>query len=180
MGQTTIDSTNATPTTPSLVLWLQGITLSWTLVECVVSLYTAHLARSAALLAFGADSLVELLSASVALFSFMPAIGLTKGRSSRLAGVLLFLLAGIVLTVAILSLRNGVTPETSYIGMTVTIAALVMMPVLAWLKRKTARSTGNNALAADAVQSFTCAYLAGVTLLGLAINAAFHIQGWIP
>jgi divalent metal cation (Fe/Co/Zn/Cd) transporter len=49
------------------------------------------------------------------------------------------------------------------------------MPALAWLKRREARRTGNTALAADAVQSATCAYLAGVTLAGLTVNAIFHI-----
>jgi divalent metal cation (Fe/Co/Zn/Cd) transporter len=41
-----------------------------------------------------------------------------------------------------------------------------------------ARATGNRALAADAVQSATCAYLAAITLSGLAVNALFHIR-WI-
>jgi divalent metal cation (Fe/Co/Zn/Cd) transporter len=49
------------------------------------------------------------------------------------------------------------------------------MPLLAWQKRKLARRTGNNALAADAVQSTTCAYLALIALAGLVLNAAFHV-----
>jgi divalent metal cation (Fe/Co/Zn/Cd) transporter len=52
------------------------------------------------------------------------------------------------------------------------------MPVLAWRKRTFARSTGNTALAADAVQSATCAYLAAITLFGLAANALFRVQ-WV-
>jgi divalent metal cation (Fe/Co/Zn/Cd) transporter len=62
--------------------------------------------------------------------------------------------------------------------MMITVAALVAMPVLATLKRREARRTNNLALAADAVQSATCAYLALITLAGLAANAAFHIP-WI-
>ena len=49
------------------------------------------------------------------------------------------------------------------------------MPVLAYLKRREARRSQNAALAADAVQSATCAYIALITLTGLAVNAAFHI-----
>jgi divalent metal cation (Fe/Co/Zn/Cd) transporter len=59
--------------------------------------------------------------------------------------------------------------------MAITAAALVAMPVLAGLKRREARRSGNAALAADAVQSATCAYIALVALVGLAVNAAFHI-----
>jgi divalent metal cation (Fe/Co/Zn/Cd) transporter len=52
------------------------------------------------------------------------------------------------------------------------------MPALAYLKRREARRTGNVALAADAIQSATCAYLALITLAGLAVNAAFHLP-WV-
>jgi divalent metal cation (Fe/Co/Zn/Cd) transporter len=62
--------------------------------------------------------------------------------------------------------------------MAITLAALVVMPILAWAKRRTAQRTNNRALAADAVQSATCAYLAAVTLAGLAINAVWHIH-WV-
>jgi divalent metal cation (Fe/Co/Zn/Cd) transporter len=73
---------------------------------------------------------------------------------------------------------RGVQPETSCSGIAITIAALVVMPLLAWFKRKLGRSTGNRALAADAVQSATCAYLAAITLVGLSVNAIIHIH-WI-
>ena len=163
---------------PGIVLGLQGITLAWMLVESVIALYAAYAAQSAALLAFGADSLVELLSASVALLSFVPSFPLTKERAARFAGILLFALAGIVAIMAALSLMYDIRPEVSYSGIAITIAALIVMPVLAWLKRKVARMTNNRALAADAVQSATCAYLAAITLLGLAVNAVFHIH-WV-
>jgi divalent metal cation (Fe/Co/Zn/Cd) transporter len=148
------------------------------LVESVIALYAAYAAQSASLLAFGADSLVELLSASVALLSFVPSFPLTKERAARFAGILLFALAGIVAIMAALSLMYDIRPEVSYSGIAITIAALIVMPVLAWLKRKVARMTNNRALAADAVQSATCAYLAAITLFGLAVNAVFHIR-WV-
>jgi divalent metal cation (Fe/Co/Zn/Cd) transporter len=168
------------PARPSkTVLWLQGITLAWMLVECGVSLYAAKMAHSPALLAFGSDSFVELLSASLVLAQFIHgvSIGVAIGerRTSRLAGALLFLLALIVAATAVASLALRVKPETSVAGMAITVAALIAMPGLAWLKRREARRSGNIALAADAVQSATCAYLALVTLVGLAVNAVFHI-----
>jgi len=52
------------------------------------------------------------------------------------------------------------------------------MPFLARAKRRTARRTNNQALAADAIQSATCAYLAAISLAGLAINALWHIH-WV-
>ncbi len=163
---------------PQTVLWLQGITLVWMAIECGVSLYSAMTAHSAALLAFGADSFVELLSAFVALLSFLPSFSLTRERAARWAGILLFVLAAVVAAAAIMALSRGTKPETSWAGIGITIAALIVMPLLAWFKRRTANATGNRALAADAVQSATCAYLAAITLAGVGLNAIFHIH-WV-
>ena len=159
------------------VFWLQGITLAWMSVECGVSGYAAVTARSPALAAFGSDSLVELLSAGVVLMQFLPQVRLSERNAARSAGVLLFVLAGVVGVLAVGALVLGIRPETSRMGIGITLAALVVMPVLATLKRREARRSGNAAMAADAVQSATCAYLAAIVLVGLSINALFHI-GW--
>ena len=147
-------------------------------IETAVSLYSAHRAHSAALLAFGSDSLVELFSATVVLLSFMPAVSLSKEHAERWAGILLFVLAAVVAFTAFASLIYRVQPETSNLGIGITIAALIIMPMLARGKRKVAYAGKSRVLAADAVQSATCAYLAALTLGGLAINAIFHIH-WI-
>jgi divalent metal cation (Fe/Co/Zn/Cd) transporter len=157
------------------VLWLQGITLTWMLVEFGVSAYAAFTAHSAALLAFGSDSLVELMSATVVLLQWVPAVSIPERKASRAAGGLLLVLAFVVAAIAVAAFALHVRPETSCSGIAITVAALIAMPVLAALKRREARRSGNAALAADAVQSATCAYLALITLVGLGVNAAFHI-----
>ena len=158
------------------VFWLQSITIGWMVVECATSLYAAIRARSLALFVFGSDSLVELLSAIVVLLQFVPRFRLPKSAADRAAAILLFLLAGSVVCIAIL---NWNAPrETSWLGIAVTIFALIAMPVLAWLKRRQARVHNNRALAADAVQSAICAYLAAVTLAGLIAYAVWRIA-WI-
>ena len=156
------------------VFWLQGITLIWMLVECGLSLYAAA-ARSPAMLAFGSDSFVELLSAGVVLLQFLPHVSISQRNAARTAGALLFALALIVCVMAIASLALRLRPETSRLGIGITVAALIVMPILARLKRQEARRSNNAALAADAVQSAACAYLAVIALAGLAINALFHI-----
>ena len=129
------------------------------------------------MLAFGADSLVELFSAAIVLLQFLPSLAISERRAGKIAAILLFALAALVTVIAALSLAFGVQPESSTLGIGVTVIALIIMPVLGWLKRQEARRLNNPALAADAIQSATCAYLAGVTLLGLGLNAIFHI-GW--
>ncbi|MGI8960364.1 MAG: cation transporter [Bryobacteraceae bacterium] len=145
------------------------------LVECSVALFAAAMARSPAMLAFGSDSLVELMSATVVLLQFLPHFSISEERAGRAASVLLFALAGVVAVTATLALTLHLRPETSILGIGITVAALVAMPILSWLKRREARRSKNAALAADAVQSATCAYLAGITLVGLAVNATLHI-----
>lgn len=159
---------------------LQVVTLLWMLAECATALLAAWRARSPVLLAFGADSFVELLSAAVVLLQFVPYFTLSKRRAARLAGILLFILAGVITFTSIVALWKGVLPETSWIGIGVTIAALMVMPLLSSAKRRASRETRNVALSADAVQSATCAYLAGITLAGLAPNAVLRIPSIDP
>lgn len=161
---------------PRQVAWLQGITLAWMTVECACSLWAAARAHSVALLAFGSDSLIELLSAVVVLLQFMPRFPLRKAHAEKSAAVLLFLLAAAVIAIA--ALAYGTPKHTSWLGMAITAAALVAMPVLARLKRRQARKLDNRALAADAAQSATCAYLAAVTLAGLAAYAVWRVS-WV-
>ena len=157
------------------VIWLQGVTLGWMLVEFGVSLYAAVTARSPAMAAFGSDSLIELLSAAVVSLQWIPGITISERRTSRAAGALLFVLAFAVAGIAVAWLVLRLRPETSLAGLGITAAALIAMPVLAFLKRREARHSNNAALAADEVQSAACAYLALIALTGLAINAAFHV-----
>lgn len=161
---------------PRTVAWLQWITIGWMTVECGVSLWAAAQSHSVALLAFGSDSLVELLSAVVVLLQFLPGFRLSKSRADKASGALLFALAVVVLGISWLGRTREM--ETSRIGIAITVLALIAMPGLAWLKRREARRMNNRALAADAMQSATCAYLAGVTLAGLLIFAVWQIR-WV-
>ena len=160
------------------IMRLQVFTLIWMVVECALALFSAWRARSSVLLAFGADSLVELLSALVVLLQFVPRLALSTARATRLAGILLFILAAVITLSSALALWQRVRPDTSWLGIGVTSAALIVMPLLSSAKRRAGKAARNPALTADAVQSATCAYLAGITLAGLVLNAALHIR-WI-
>jgi len=165
----------ANPPSQGRLIFLQTLTLVWMLIECAVSLFSAAQAHSPVLLAFGADSFVELLSAALVVVALAPGLRFSQRHINTAAGGLLFILAAIVALSSILALAGKVHPKASPLGIAITIAALFVMPVLAWQKRILARQTCNNALAADAIQSATCAYLALIALSGLILNATFHI-----
>jgi divalent metal cation (Fe/Co/Zn/Cd) transporter len=160
------------------IVSLQVATLAWMLVECSAALFAAWQDRSVSLLAFGSDSVVELLSAAVVLLQFTPRFRVSQLRAARLCGILLYVLAGIVSLIAIGSILERSRTEKSILGIFITLGALVVMPILAKLKRQLAAETNDRALAADAVQSATCAYLAFLTLASLAIQMFFPLQ-WL-
>jgi divalent metal cation (Fe/Co/Zn/Cd) transporter len=155
---------------------LQLITIAWMCIEVSVSIYASARAHSMALLAFGGDSAIELLSAFVVLFHFS-GTELSERRASRIAACLLFSLAVFIAVASMVSLlRPALRPETSYPGITLLLLATVIMPWLARQKRKLAAQTSSSSLRADATQSAVCAYLAWIALAGLGLNAFFHLQ----
>lgn len=134
-------------------------------------------AHSPVLLAFGADSLVESLSASIVMLRFSSTFSVSEQAASRTAATLLYGLAAAVVCISAVSLATHRGSEPSKLGIAVSIVALGVMPALGMLKRRFARRLNSQALRADAAQSLTCAYLAGITLVGLAVSALLHV-GW--
>jgi divalent metal cation (Fe/Co/Zn/Cd) transporter len=151
------------------VLQLQVITLIWMSAEAVVSLGTAWTSHSPALFAFGGDSLIELLSAAVVFWRFRLTLG--EAWAARIAGSLLFALAGFVVLTSVLNFFGYREAQRSLIGIGTLLAAAVAMPWLASRKRKLAVVTSSAALKADAAESALCGYMAWIALAGLVVNA---------
>jgi divalent metal cation (Fe/Co/Zn/Cd) transporter len=154
------------------VLQLQVITLVWMSVEAIVSLGTAWTSHSPSLLAFGGDSLIELVSAAVVFWRFRFTLG--EARAARIAGGLLFALAGFVLLTSVLNFVGYREAQRSLVGIGILLAAAVMMPWLASQKRRLAVVTSSAALKADAAESALCGYMAWIALAGLVVNAIWN------
>ena len=160
------------------VIRIQVLTLVWMTVEAGVSLGAAWAARSPALLGFGGDSAVELLSAAVVLWRFYsPSPGeRSEQRAARLAGGLLFALAAFVALASILTPLGHVEARSSPIGIVVLVLAAGDMPWLAKQKRQLSAATSSAALRADAAESAVCGCLALIALAGLAFNAIWGVR----
>ncbi len=155
------------------ILRLQVFTMIWMSVEAAVSLGAAWAAHSPALLAFGGDSAIEVLSAAVVFWRFRSKSNpsRTEERAARIAGGLLIALAvsvGLASTSALLGYRE---PRPSLVGIALLVVAGTLMPWLASQKRRLAAVTFSASLKADAVESALCGYLAWIALAGLAVNA---------
>jgi len=134
-------------------------------------------AGSIALIGFGVDTLIEVLSAFVILWRLL-SIHHDERRERialKLVGVSFLLLAAYVAYEAVSSLVIKEPPDKSLIGIALAILALFIMPLLARAKRRAAIRLNSAALSADSRQSAICAYLSAILLGGLAMNSAF---GW--
>jgi Ca2+/Na+ antiporter len=161
------------------VIWIQTVTVLWMSVEAAASLGAAWKAHSPALLAFGGDSAVELISAMIVRRRFLVQVRQeqAESRSARIAGILLLALAAYVAVESAVTLMGHAEPRQSYLGIAVLVAAALFMPWLTKEKRRLAAATGSAALGADATESALCGYLSAIALVGLAVNAIWHV-GW--
>jgi divalent metal cation (Fe/Co/Zn/Cd) transporter len=159
------------------IVSLQLITILWMCVEAAVAIFAALRANSVALLGFGADSAIELVSAFVVLLQFKRVSHLNEKSAARITGLLLFALAAFILGISILAFVNPrFRPEPSYLGIALLVAAATIMPWLSTQKRRLAVKTNSGSLKADAVQSSMCAFLAWIALAGLVLNAVLKIS----
>ena len=154
------------------VLQLQIVTLVWMSAESAVSLGTAWRSHSPALVAFGGDSLIELLSAAVVFSRFR--FELDEARAARIAGVLLFALAAVVVLTSVLNFVGHHEAQPSRVGIGILLAAGIVMPVLASRKKRLAVITSSAVLKADAAESALCGYMAWIALAGLLVNAVWR------
>ena len=169
---------NTPPEVLKSVIWIQTVTLVWMSMEAVVSLGAAWMARSPALLAFGGDSAVELLSAAVVFWSFYSPSHreYREKRASKIAGGLLFVLAAFVVTTSVLTFSGHIEARPSPIGIALLVLAAIIMPWLAAQKRRLSTAIASPALRADAAESAVCGYLALIALAGLMANAVWKVS----
>ncbi len=142
----------------------------------MVAIAAGAAASSIALVGFGLDSTVEVLSASVIAWQMTPpAPEEREARALRLIALSFIALAGYVTVQAIIDLAQRHEPEASTAGIVLAIASLIVMPLLAWLKRRNGRRLGSTSVLADSSQTLLCTYLSAVLLIGLVLNATV---GW--
>jgi divalent metal cation (Fe/Co/Zn/Cd) transporter len=172
-------SAHQVPTTATLrrIHQIQAITIVWMIIEACVSLWAAWMARSPALLAFGGDSAIELLSAGVVLWRFRAQARQehVEKSAARIAGALLFAVAACVAAVSAISLLGYHEPHPTRLGLAVLAAAAAIMPWLAQQKRELSAVTNSASLRADAAESTLCAYLSWIALAGIGVNTIWHI-----
>jgi divalent metal cation (Fe/Co/Zn/Cd) transporter len=152
-------------------LALSYITVTYNVLEGLVSVAFAMIAGSTALLGFGIDSFVESLSGLIMVWRFTGTGHEHREKTAvRLAGVSLIVLAAYVAYEATISLYFDERPERSVVGLVIAAVSLVTMPVLYLLKRRTANNIGSRSLATDAKQTLACIMLSVALLIGTGLH----------
>jgi divalent metal cation (Fe/Co/Zn/Cd) transporter len=161
---------------------LTVLTIAWNGLEAAIAIASGQLAGSIALVGFGLDSVVEVSSALVIAWRLArqyadhAANERAERRAVRLIALSFFGIAAYVAGDSVAKLLGiGEHPEHSTVGLVLVGLSLVVMPTIAWAKRRVARGLNSVALKADAAETQLCTYLSAVVLVGLASNT---LLGW--
>jgi divalent metal cation (Fe/Co/Zn/Cd) transporter len=158
------------------IRWIVAGTITWNAVEAVVALTAGAAASSTALVAFGLDSIVEVLAASAVAWQFSAPDPEARERTAlRLIAVSFLGLAAYVSVDAVLALTGGSEARPSTTGIVLAALSLAVMPALSLLERRTGTELGSASAVADSRQTLVCAWLSAALLVGLLLDAGL---GW--
>jgi divalent metal cation (Fe/Co/Zn/Cd) transporter len=158
------------------IRWVVALTITYNVVEAAVALWAGRVSSSSALIAFGLDSVVEVLSAAAVAWQFAARDPEDRERTAlRFIAVSFFGLALFVTVDAVRALLGASTPEHSTVGIVLAAVSLAVMPGLSWFERRAGRELGSSSAVADSKQTLLCAYLSAVLLIGLVLSGTL---GW--
>jgi divalent metal cation (Fe/Co/Zn/Cd) transporter len=164
-------------------VWIELATIVWMTIEASVAISVGVITHSVSLQGFGIDSIVELLAGGILLWRLLveqrggsvERIEQAERRASWVTAISLFALAAYILLASALTFLTQTRPESSWWGVSLAVAAALIMPLLWQGKLRIAQQIGSAALKADAACSVTCAYMSLTLLVGLLLNRFF---GW--
>jgi divalent metal cation (Fe/Co/Zn/Cd) transporter len=155
---------------------LAAASVTYNVVEAAVAITAGLVAGSVALIGFGLDSVIEVSSGLIVLWQFAHRLPETRERQAqRLMSGAFGLLAVVVLVESVRALASGARPDASPVGIGLTLASLLLMPLLSRAQRRTGRALGSAAVVADGTQTALCAWLSVAVATGLVLNATL---GW--
>lgn len=165
----------------SLAIRWCGASVVWAAIVGATAVIAGLAAGAIALVGFGADSVTDGLASAVLVWRFgheqtrHVRIELVERRAAIVVGTILIAIGMYVGVSAVAALVNHDTPDRTTVGIALTAASVLVLPVLAGAKLRLARTLDSSALRGDGILSLAGALLAAVTLASLALNAGL---GW--
>lgn len=161
--------------TARLLSWLS---LGWMTGEGVLGLIAGARAGSISLIGWALGSAIEGLASVIVIWRFTGTRTLSEtaeGRARKAVAVSFFLLAPYLAAESLRNLATGHEPRASGLGIGVTAASVLVMPVLGVAKQRLGARLDSRATAGEGVQNLLCAAQAAAVLAGLGLTAAV---GW--
>ena len=155
----------------------------WMSFEFLVGFFSGLKAGSILLIAFGLDSLLEIISGSTLIWRLRKSaqhasahvIRKAEKTSSLIVGTVLLALSAYITVISAFNLVTYRSAQESIPGMCIAVASVVLMPILTFRKRKLGKLLHTKALIEDGMCNITCACMAATVLIGTVLNAFF---GW--
>lgn len=157
---------------------LSWVSLVWMTAEGVVGLVAGIGAGSISLIGWALGSVIEGLASVIVIWRFTGSRTLSETAEASARGgvaVSFFLLAPYLVVQAVRDLVTGHASDATLLGMAVTAASVLVMPVLGVAKHRLGRMVGSQATVGEGTQNLKCAVQAAAVLVGLALTATV---GW--
>jgi divalent metal cation (Fe/Co/Zn/Cd) transporter len=147
-------------------------------IEGILGVVAGVIAGSVALTGFGLDSAIEGAASVIVIWRFTGRRELShtsERRAQQAVAVSFFLLAPYLAADAIYTLASDSHPDTSWLGIGLSIASLIAMPLLASRKKRLGAQLNSRATSGEGAQNLLCAYMPAGVLVGLLANT---VLGW--
>ena len=155
------------------------LTILYNVVEGVIALWSGIAAGSIALVAFGADSYIEVAAASLVLWrlgiedhDYAEAV---EQRVVRFIGGTFLVLSAAIVFRSVWAVAEQSGAEESLVGIALALVSVIVMPLIAIWKLRIAARGNLLSIAIEAKETIACSYLSLTLLVGLVANAAL---GW--
>ena len=161
---------------------LSLITIFYNIAEGVISIYFGAGNETLALLGFGVDSFVEVISGiGIAHMIFRMKYSKVQSRDAfektalKVTGTSFYLLTAGLVVGSVLNIINNVKPNTTIPGIIIAAISIATMYWLMTSKLKVGKELNSDAIIADANCTKTCFYLSFILLAASGLYELFHI-----
>lgn len=154
-------------------------TILYNVAEGVIAVWSGIVAGSIALVAFGADSYLEVAAASLVLWR----VGIRdeeyaeriENRVVKFIGWTFIILTAAIVFQSSWALIEGAGASESPVGIVLALLSVTIMPLIAFWKLQVAAKGNLQSIAMEAKETIACSALSVTLLVGLVANA---LLGW--
>lgn len=163
---------------------VQGYNIAYDSIEVGISLTAGFTSGSAALIGWGLDSIIEIISASTVWWRLKGELqDIVNEQVKKREKITLYVIAVSFLIVSTFIIYDSLTkfihkeaPAWSTMGLIILLVSLVINPVLIWYKYRYGKKLKSIELIADAKDTFVCLYQTIAVLGGLL--AVRYLDWW--